>query len=57
MTNFFESGFRIRNNRLMQQSIKKDRFIPFRKTDLIQAYLDDGGLFCEQQKHLKHFVS
>lgn len=41
----------------MQQSIKKDRFIPFRKTDLIQAYLDDGGLFCEQQKHLKHFVS
>jgi len=33
----------------MQQSIKKDRFIPLRKTDLIQACLDDGRLPYEQQ--------
>ena len=32
----------------MQQSIKKDRFIPLRKTDLIQACLDDGRLSTEQ---------
>lgn len=28
----------------MQQSIKQDRFIPLRKTDLIQACIDDGKL-------------
>ena len=28
----------------MQQSTNKDRFIPLRKTDLIQACLDDGRL-------------
>lgn len=33
----------------MQQSIKKDRFIPLRKIDLIQACLDDGKLSCEQR--------
>jgi hypothetical protein len=32
----------------MQQSIKKDRFIPLRKTDLIQACLDDGRLSTQQ---------
>ena len=32
----------------MQQSINKDRFIPLRKTDLIQACLDDGRLTSEQ---------
>lgn len=32
----------------MHQSINKDRFIPLRKTDLIQACLDDECLPCEQ---------
>jgi hypothetical protein len=32
----------------MQPSINKDRFIPLRKTDLIQACLDDGRLSSEQ---------
>jgi hypothetical protein len=44
-------------NSPMQQSIKKDRFIPLRKTYLIQACLDDDGLYCELQKALKDFVS
>jgi hypothetical protein len=38
---------------LMQQSIKKDRFIPLRKTDLIQACLDDGRLSSEQLNPFK----
>jgi hypothetical protein len=37
----------------MQQSIKKDRFIPLRKTDLIQACLDDGRLSTEQRGAFK----
>jgi len=37
----------------MQQSIKKDRFIPLRKTDLIKACLDDGRLPSEQLKAFK----
>jgi hypothetical protein len=32
----------------MQQSIKKDRFIPLRKKDVIQACLDDGRLSSNQ---------
>jgi hypothetical protein len=32
----------------MEPSIKKDRFIPLRKTDLIQACIEDGRLSCEQ---------
>lgn len=32
----------------MKPSIKKDRFIPLRKTDLIQACIEDGRLSCEQ---------
>lgn len=32
----------------MKPSIKKDRFIPLRKTDLIQACLDEGRLSAEQ---------
>jgi hypothetical protein len=37
----------------MQPSIKKDRFIPLRKTDLIQACLDDGRLSCDQLNAFK----
>ena len=37
----------------MQQSIKKDRFIPLRKTDLIQTCLDDGRLPFEQLNSFK----
>jgi hypothetical protein len=34
----------------MQQSLKKDRFIPVRKTDLVKSCLDDGRLSQEQGK-------
>ncbi len=34
----------------MQQSIKKDRFIPLRKTDLIQACAEQGSLSDEDAK-------
>jgi hypothetical protein len=34
----------------MQQSIKQDRFIPLRKTDLIQACINDGKLAPEDAK-------
>jgi hypothetical protein len=37
----------------MQQSIKKDRFIPLRKSDLIQTCLDDGRLSSDQLKGFK----
>tara|TARA_R110002153_G_scaffold124543_13_gene271056 strand:+ start:2029 stop:3312 length:1284 start_codon:yes stop_codon:yes gene_type:complete len=37
----------------MKPSIKKDRFIPLRKTDLIQACLDDGQLSSEQLSPFK----
>jgi hypothetical protein len=37
----------------MKPSIKKDRFIPLRKTDLIQACLDDGRLPSEQHHEFK----
>ena len=37
----------------MQQCIKKDRFIPLRITDLIQACLDDGRLNSQQQNAFK----
>lgn len=37
----------------MKPSIKKDRFIPLRKTDLIQACIADDRLTCEQQGEFK----
>ena len=37
----------------MQQSIKKDRFIPLRKSDLIQTCLDDGRLSSDQLNGFK----
>lgn len=37
----------------MQQSIKKDRFIPLRKSDLIQACLNDGRFSNEQASEFK----
>jgi hypothetical protein len=43
----------------MQQSIKKDRFIPFRKTDFILVCLDDGRLSTKQLgafKTLSHLI-
>ena len=41
----------------MKPSIKKDRFIPLRKTDLIQACLEDGRLPVNNTMNLKRFVS
>lgn len=37
----------------MQQSIKKDRFIPLRKADLIRTCLDDGRLSNDQQNNFQ----
>jgi hypothetical protein len=37
----------------MKPSIKKDRFIPLRKTDLVQACIEDGRLPSEQHNEFK----
>jgi hypothetical protein len=46
--------FRIRIYNPMQVSNKSERFIPLRKTDLIQACVADGGLSNEQQNTFKN---